>query len=237
MTITIRLSFLALLGILSASAFAQDAGNSWNPVQAQNQNEQPPRFIGDGQSTTPPLAPQLRPPQEPGRFAPADLEQRLDSSPLFRASTATQPISDQPQTLALNQQQPSFEAGTNIPPTSYASPPQGYGFNGYPQGYGGYPQQGFGGYPLGYGGFAQQGYGGYPQEGYGGYPPQGYSAYPQAYGGYPRQGYGYGGSGYPGYGYYGPSNQFQFPGNFGSFPGSFSNGGMPGFGFSPFGFF
>lgn len=69
------------------------------------------------------------------------------------------------------------------------------------------------------------------------------NGYPQAFGGYPPaysapQGYGYPGfQGYPGNGAYPQNSPFGFPGNSGNFPGNFSNGGMSGFGFSPFGFF
>lgn len=78
-----------------------------------------------------------------------------------------------------------------------------------------------------------------PDYGYGAVPqtygtpayPQGYGAYPQGYGGVPNWG------GYPGYGSYGSPIPFGFPGGTGSFPGNFSNGGVPGFNFSPFGFF
>ncbi len=91
--------------------------------------------------------------------------------------------------------------------------------------------------------------GGYP--GGAGYAPnygpgQGYGGYPQAFGGPPGR-YGYNGyNSYGGYGGYGrnggngPFSPFGFPGGSGGmapFPGTFTNGGIPGFGMSPFGFF
>lgn len=85
-----------------------------------------------------------------------------------------------------------------------------------------YPAPGYG---NGYGAIAPTV--GYPQN-YGGYP-QGFGGYPQGYGGYPQ-----------GYGNNGPFQPFGFPGgpgSFGQFPGNIMNGDVPGFNFSPFGFF
>ena len=105
--------------------------------------------------------------------------------------------------------------------------------------------------PQGYG-YAQQGYGftpnapAYSQAYPPAYPPAysrgtGYGGYPQAYGGYPG-GYPGGFSNYSnqGNGTNGPFSPFGFPGGaggFNPFPGNLTNGGIPGFNVSPFGFF
>lgn len=84
------------------------------------------------------------------------------------------------------------------------------------------PAQGYGG---GFG-YAPRAFGPYGA----GYAAQG--GYPQAYGGYPQ--------GYSGYAPSGPFAPYGFPtgpGNFGPFPGNQTNGGIPGFNISPFGFF
>lgn len=105
---------------------------------------------------------------------------------------------------------PQPQGGPVITPPAYFTPPQGgYGRAGYAQ-----PGNGFGVYAPGAFGPPGQGYGGYPQ--------------------------GYGNNGFAGYGPNGPLNPYAIPGGpggFAPFPGTITNGGVPGFNFSPFGFF
>ena len=208
---------LPAIALSLASAGAQDAGqgggNLWNPnpvQRAQIQQVQPPKYIGDAPVVS---TPQIAEPTQPSRFAPADLERRLDNRPSVQnVVPATGGVAMRPNPAPAPQQYFAGPQQGNFGGPGYGPPPPGYGYNGYPPNYNG-NGPGYGANQMGYGGY-----------------PQGFGGYPQPYGGpngYGNQGFGSSGS----------QSFFGFPGNFGSFPGSSTNGGVPGFGFSPFGFF
>lgn len=229
---------ITLLALMPVSGQAQETGNPWNPYQARRAPaaaapivRPTPQFVAPTSAAT--LAPTLAQPApvartQPARsqYAPAGLEQQLTAAPRQQAvaPVATGPAVNQaplPQAYA----QPS--PVPNPVPGGYGNVP-GYIGQGYaPQGYA--PQRYT---PQGY---AQQGYA--PQ----GYAPQGYGYSPYAagngYGGYPQ---GYRGNNYSGNGPSGPVTPFGIPGGsggFAPFSGNNTNGGVPGFNFSPFGFF
>lgn len=211
-----RLMVACVFSLSSNAVNAQSSGNQWNPYPApQNQSQvqqfAPPKFIGDAPV---PLMAEPPKPEAPSKFAPAGLDRSLDT------------MSYQSGPVPNNSPQPQYP----MPQQNFASGP-----NAFAPGPGTNPGFGYGGYPPVNGGFAQ-GYNGYPQP-YG--PPAGYGN--PAYQGTPGFGSGFApgyGSGYAtGFGGANPNSSFGMPGGFGNFPGTFSNGGVPGFGFSPFGFF
>lgn len=211
-----------LLMLVPVATLAQSGGNPWNPYPQPRSRSAPIVQPVPEYATPAPVQPTRILPrsQPPSRFAPHSLEQQLSTGanmPPARPDARAQPPA--PVTLP-NTNPPTYSAPA---PGGFTNPtgPARQGYGGYPQGYNGNPQ-GYGGYPQGYNG-GPQGYGGGPQ-GYGGYP-QGYSN----------------NNGYPGYGWNGPSSPYGVPpggsGGFGSFPGNITNGGVPGFNLSPFGFF
>ena len=226
----------ALLAVIPVVVPAQAANNPWNPYPA-TAGAQQPQFANPTLVQPVPNA-ALSQNQMPSRFAPQGLEQKLTASRQMQVAPPSQPS----QTLApvpgqALTQRPAQSApltspvGNSAGAADYANPAGGYNVPGAqayaPQG--GYAPQGYA--PQGY---APQGYANAPY----GRAAQGYGGYPQAYGGYPQ---GYVNNGYNnGYG----ANTPYFPqgipgglGGFGPMPGNLTNGGVPGFNFSPFGFF
>ncbi len=204
------ISAMLALGLV---AFPAPSGaNPWNPFPTQA-----PANAAGPALQVPIVQPQGQPAAR-SRFAPSGLEQQLAATPFLQyaptpGSDLKSPNPRNPNTGTLT----GATTGANpagTPPPTYAPAPQGY---------------------AGAGGFAPQGYQFNPYAP--AYSQGGYAPYPQIYGGYPG---GYGNYGNQGFGGNTPFSPLGFPagpGGFNPFPGTLTNGGIPGFNVSPFGFF